>query len=286
MKSQFKQFPPRKLRVVLFGLILAVQPVLAGPVVHVGQPCHKANCPGLDQVDHGSYDALLKKYVDHKGLVAYAKWKASAADLKALDAYLAKLGCVDLAKPASKASRLAFWINAYNAVTLHGILREYPTTSILNHASKSGGYNIWKDLRLWVEAKTYSLDEIEHDILRKLGEPRIHFALVCASKGCAPLASHAFTATNLEKTLAANARYFFAQPQNFKVNAAAKTVYVSQLLQWFGKDFAPTSQQQILWLRPYLPENLDLAWLNQGDFTVQFLPYDWSLNDQSPTGNK
>lgn len=265
--------------VVTAGFFVA-RNVTAGPTVRVGRPCYESSRPSLDQVNHALFDALLRKYVDGRGMVAYAQWKSSAADLQALDRYLAQLGCVDLRKSASKAARLAYWINAYNAVTIKGILREYPTTSIRNHTAKLFGYNIWNDLKLWVDGTWYSLNDIEHRILRKMGEPRIHFAINCASMGCPPLANRAYTAQNLEQMLSGNARAFFANRRNFQADPSTRTVYVSQLLQWYGRDFAPSPQQQIRLLRSYLPNPDRLAWLDEG-FSVRYLNYDWSLNDQA-----
>jgi hypothetical protein len=220
--------------------------------------------------------------VDDRSLVAYAKWKDNADDLKALDQYLTRMGCVDLSKNASKDDQLAYWINVYNALTIRGILREYPTTSIRNHTAKLGGYNIWKDLLLWVDGKNYSLDDIEHKILRKMGEPRIHFAIVCASIGCPPLANRAYTGKNLNSQLAANARRFFAQPANFRADGRSRTVYVSELLKWYGTDFAATPAEQMKVLRPYFPSPDGLGWIDASGLTVRYLDYDWSLNDQRP----
>jgi hypothetical protein len=106
-------------------------------------------------------------------------------------------------------------INAYNAVTVRGILREYPTSSIQNHAAKWLGYNIRKDLLLLVGGQPYSLDQIEHEILRKLDEPRIHFAIVCASRSWPRLGNRAYTAADLENQLDFNTQAFFADPGNF-----------------------------------------------------------------------
>ncbi|MCI0457686.1 MAG: DUF547 domain-containing protein, partial [Gemmataceae bacterium] len=189
--------------VVVTVALVICQFVMAGTKVQVGGPCASPDRPSLAEVDHSALDTLLQKYVDDRSLVAYAKWKDNAADLKALDQYLTRMGCVDLGKPAPRAAQLAYWINVYNALTIRGILREYPTTSIRNHTAKVSGYNIWKDLVLWVDGKNYSLDNIEHQILRKMGEPRIHFAIVCASVGCPPLANRAYTAKDLHSQLAA-----------------------------------------------------------------------------------
>lgn len=269
------------------GLVAAAGVVLAlhwfRPQVEVGGPAGQPR-RSLDQVEHAAYDRLLQQYVDDEGLVAYARWKATPADLRALDDYLAGLGAVDLSAAASEPARLAFWINAYNALTLKGILAVYPTRSIRQHTPLLGGYNIWRDLRLWVDGQRWSLDDIEHGILRPRGEPRIHFALVCASRGCPPLRNRAYTAESLEADLADNTRRFFARPANFRADPPLQTVYVSELLspRWYGQDFAPTPAEVIRRLRPYFPNAGQLAWLDEPDVVVGFLEYDWSLNDQAP----
>ncbi|MCP4172364.1 MAG: DUF547 domain-containing protein [Fuerstiella sp.] len=115
-------------------------------------------------------------------LMAWRAWHSSAVDIRALDRYLS----TGRANQTTKNGKLAFWINAYNAATIRGILREYPTTSIRNHTARLFGYNIWKQLQLYVGNKAHSLEGIEHQVLRKMNEPRIHFAIVCASIGCPP----------------------------------------------------------------------------------------------------
>lgn len=254
------------------------------PRVQVGGPAGE-RVP-LTQLDHRPLDALLQKYVDERGLVAYRKWKDSAEDTKALDDYLARLGAANLKGTTSRDDRLAFWINAYNALTLKGILMKYPTKSIRDHTPLVGGYNIWKDLLLWVDGKEYSLNNIEHDILRKMGEPRVHFVLVCASKGCPPLRRQAYTAEKLDEELSANARKFFATPGNFRLDESEHAVGVSELFRWYGEDFAPTSRGVIQALRPYFPAGEKIPWLDAADLTVDYLEYDWSLNDQEPVSGE
>ncbi len=251
---------------------------LAGAKVEVGKRCGESDRPAVGEVSHADYDGLLQKYVDDRGLVAYAAWKASPDDLSALAAYLERVGCVDLRKPASREAKLAFFINVYNALTLHGILREYPTTSIRNHVSRFGGYNIWKDLILWIDNRSFSLDDIEHNVLRKMGEPRIHLALVCASRGCPQLANHAYLADRLDEQLTANGKRFFARRENFQADAVAGSVSISQLFQWYGTDFAATPTEQLRVLQPMLPVDLS-GWQS---VRVRYLSYDWSLNDRAP----
>jgi hypothetical protein len=269
----------------LLGLLLVGTLIVHAlrPRVLIGGPATSGRVP-LNQVDHGAFDALLQKYVDDRGLVAYRKWQADAGDVHALDDYLARLGAVDLSQPVPRQAQLAFWINAYNALTLKGILLKYPMRSIREHTPLLGGYNIWKDLLLWVDGKSYSLDNIEHDILRKMGEPRIHFALVCASRGCPPLHRQAYTADQLDQELTANARKFFADPANFATDEAERSVKVSELFLWYGDDFAASPRGRIQALRPYFPNADKIAWIDGDDVTLDYLKYDWSLNDQEPAG--
>ena len=266
---------------MVLGLVLSAGlPALAGQKVPVGRPCHQADRPSLAEIDHGAFDASLREYVDDRGLVAYARWKASADDLLALDDYLAQVGCVDSKKAAPRPAQLAYWIDVYNALTLEGILREYPTSSIRNHTARFGGYNIWKDLLIWVDSRQLSLDTIEHSILRKMGEPRIHLAIVCALRGCPQLANRAYTASNLDEQLTANGRRWLARPENFRADAGSREVCLSKLFEWYGTDFAATPTGQLQALAPMLPAGTE--WVTQPGVRICYLDYDWSLNDQQP----
>lgn len=253
----------------------------AGTKVQIGKRYTEANRPSLAEVDHKPLNDLLQKYVDDKGLVAYARWKANAGDMKALDEYLLRVGCVDLSKPAAKSAQIAYWINVYNALTLKGILREYPIKSIRDRADRLGGYNIWKDLLLWIDNLSLSLDDIEHQILRRMEEPRIHAALVCGAKGCPPLSNQAYTANALDEQLTANGRRFFARAGSLRADPNHQVIYLSPLLKWYGTDFGATPVDQLRMLRPLLPG--DAAGLSEiSGVNVRFLDYDWSLNDQQP----
>lgn len=272
---------------IVVALILAwAIPSLAGPTVTVGQNVSPAERIPVERIDHSAWDSLLKKYVDSSGMVNYATWKASARDVAALDAYLDHLSSASFTPRSDVKAKLAFWINAYNAVTIKGILREYPTTSIRNHTAKLVGYNIWKDLQLLVEGRPNSLDQMEHEILRKMGEPRIHFAIVCASVGCPRLLSEAYAPNRLEEQLTANSRAFFADSGKFRYDAQRRTISVSPILDWFGEDFGRTKAEQLRRIAPYLPDPAARALAESGDVAIQFPDYDWSLNDQAGRGGK
>ncbi len=252
-----------------------------GTKVTLGRNVNRARMVSIDQINHTAWDALLKRYVDNRGNVAYSQWHKSAADTRALDNYLATLSAADPQLRASKSARLAFWINTYNALTLRGILREYPTTSIRNHTARVFGYSIWKDLQLYVGGKPYYLEQMEHQILRKMGEPRIHFAIVCASRSCPRLLGETYTASKLDKQLTLNAKAFFANPGNFRFDPNRRQMQLSSILKWFGEDFGNGQAAQLRAIAPYLPTRgaYDAAVANA--VSISYLNYDWALNDQA-----
>jgi hypothetical protein len=275
--------PRSYITVMAFGCALLgwrASSCLAGPTIVLGQNATAAQRVPVHQIDHAAWSALLKKYVDEHGYVDYAAWKASIDDQRALDAYLEQLASATFPAGISKNQQLAFWINAYNAVTVKGILREYPTTSIRNHTATLYGYNIWKDLQLTVEGKAYSLEAMEHEVLRKMGEPRIHFAIVCASLGCPRLLNEAYTADRLDEQLTRNARAFFADPTKFTADARSGTIWVSPILKWFASDFGPDTAAQMRTIAPWVPETAQ-ALAASGRARVSYLDYDWGLNDRS-----
>jgi hypothetical protein len=270
----------KKIMVLTFIAAGWARPAFAGPTVILGANVPLGQRMPADRIDHATWDALLKKYVDDQGMVNYQSWKASRSDIRALEQYLAHLSSATFPAQTSAATKLAFWINAYNAVTVEGILREYPTTSIRNHTAKVFGYNIWKDLQLFVDGKPYSLDQMEHEVLRKMSEPRIHFAIVCASIGCPRLLNEAYVPAKIDQQLTVNAQAFFADPGKFRFDANRKSISVSPILDWFGGDFGSTTAEQMRRIAPYVPEDArGLA--NSGAARVAFLDYNWGLNDQA-----
>lgn len=252
----------------------------AGDTVTVGRKWLAGQQISIDAVDHSAWDALLKKYVDQRGDVNYTAWKSNGADVRALDGYLASLSRATATAQSSREAQLAYWINAYNAVTIKGILREYPTSSIRNHTARFIGYNIWHDLQLITPSGQYSLEHIEHQILRKTGEWRIHFAIVCASKSCPRLRAEAYTAERLEPQLAANTRDFFADRSKFRFDARTRTLYLSKILDWFAEDFGSDQRGQLATIASYLPADVAQQ-IAAGNVEVAYLNYDWDLNDQT-----
>jgi len=248
--------------------------------VVVGQAVAANRQVSMDQIDHAVWNQLLQKYVDQNGGVNYKAWKASTADVQMLDGYLNTLSTASRKTNATRTAQLAFWINAYNAVTVKGILREYPTTSIRNHTARFVGYNIWKNLLLVVGDSKISLDEMEHQVLRKMGEPRIHFAIVCASHSCPRLLNQAYVAERLDEQLTANSKQFFANSENFKHDVNNRKFQLSSILSWFGKDFGSNQAAQLKSIAPYLPTRQAYNAAINNSVKVSYLDYDWGLNEQ------
>jgi hypothetical protein len=277
-KTGNKKIPMiHKIAMLLVAVVTVSSTGIVNAEQNAGQPWPANQWVSIDQIQHAAFDGLLRKYVDQNGMVNYKAWHQNAQDRQALTAYLAQLSRANPNQPATREAKLAYWINAYNAVTLEGILRVYPTTSIRNHTAKLMGYNIWKNLIFTAGDQRVSLEDIEHKILRKMDEPRIHFAVVCASIGCPRLLNQAFVADRLEEQLATNTRDFFGRQQNLQVtNGVLK---LSQLISWYGSDFGSTQQQQMQALRRYFPPSAQ-ALVGSGRYQVSFLEYDWNLNSQ------
>lgn len=257
----------------------------AGDKIKLGKQIPAAKRVSFDQMDHTVWNHLLERFCSAQGMVDYTAWKASSADRRSLGEYLASLSQADAGKPAAREAKLAFWINAYNAVTAEGILREYPTSSFRNHTAKVFGYNIWDDLLLVVGGQSYSLNQMEHEILRKMGEPRIHFAVVCASIGCPPLRDEAYVADRIDEQLTDNAKRFFAGRSKFHADMRSRTISVSPILKWFAEDFGADQAAQMRSIAPYLPDKASQQFARSGQASVEYLDYDWNLNGQAKHPN-
>lgn len=270
----------RHLMLVPLAMSLLLSSLHAGAKVNVGRQVESSKRVSIDRIDHRVWDALLRHYVDENGNVNYQAWKKSEKGRNGLDQYLDYLSTADPGGKASRDGRLAFWINAYNAVTIKGILREYPTSSIRNHTAYAFGYNIWDDLLLIVGGEKYSLNDMEHKILRKMNEPRIHFAVVCASKGCPRLRAEAYRPDQVDTQLEDNALDFFARSQNFRFDTSRGRFQLSSILKWYGDDFGESNVQQLKAISKYLPTSASRQAAAQGIGRVGYLDYDWTLNDR------
>ncbi len=222
---------------------------------------------------HDTWDTLLSKYVNN-GLVDYSGLKSNTEDLKALDTYLDQLGKASL-NEYSREQKLAFWINAYNAFTVKLILNNYPVKSIKDIE------NPW-DQKSWRAAgEIISLNDMEHKKLRaQLKEPRIHFAIVCASTGCPNIDNKAFNKETVEQHLTQRAQLFFTLKKNFNltIKEGKATIYLSSILKWFSDDFGKNQDEKLNFIIKFLNKSEVDKIQSAKKVKVKYMDYDWSLN--------
>ena len=224
---------------------------------------------------HALFDGTLKHFV-HDARVDYAELKAHPQDL---NRYLDQVALV--AKPEfrqwNQKQQIAFLINAYNAFTLRLIIDHYPLKSIKDIGSYVSGP--WDQPVVHLFGETLTLDTIEHKMLRRdYREPRIHFALVCAAKGCPPLRNEAYVADRLDEQLDDQARKFLANTQKNRVDSREHVIYLSPIFKWYAADFEKKSGSVLAALKTYWPEKSQAA-LSSGGFKIRYTDYNWSLND-------
>lgn len=213
---------------------------------------------------HELWDELLATNVSNNGNVNYKSFKSEHKKLLDYIYVLSLLHRKKEFESLSKEEKIAFWINAYNALTIDLILRNYPLSSIKEIK------NPWEQ-RLWKAVDiNYNLDEIEHQILRKMDEPRIHFTIVCASVSCPKLMNKAYTAENLENQLTQAAKAFLSDS---KRNSISKDyLELSKIFKWFDSDFTKSGS-----LIDFLNMYSDIQISN--DAKIKFKGYNWDLND-------
>jgi hypothetical protein len=250
---------------------------------------------------HAVFDEVLNQYVDN-GLVDYNGLQASP---QAFYAYIDTLGAVDPASMEmwSPEQKMAYWINAYNAFTIQAVIERYPITERIlvgiffprNSILQISG--IWNRLTFTAGGRQVNLSHIEHDILRKtFDDPRIHFAIVCASNSCPALRSEAYRADVLEHQLHQQTVAFINDPsRGTRWDAERQRLMVSKIFKWFKSDFktagavgGPASRTAkfgnpiVAFIRPYL-ENAPVAETldRKPDVRVAYLAYDWRLNEKT-----
>lgn len=237
-------------------------------------------------VDPVRWTGLLQAHVDPEGWVDYRGLKErGGASVQAILRDLAERAPL----PDDPGERTALYINAYNLFTLALIVEHYPVASIRKIPGVSGltGTGQWKK-KLWTfNGEAVSLDEIEHGWLRPMGDPRIHFALVCAARGCPPLARNAYSAENLDRMLDEQGRRFSRLPRGLRTGmergwrGERPVLWLSSIYDWFKGDFLRVSPDLPAYVTPFAsqPDRVFIE-THREDLKVRFLDYDWSLNEQ------
>jgi hypothetical protein len=215
-------------------------------------------------------DAVLSARV-REGRVDYAGLKRNSSGL---DAWLAAAAAIDENefKDLPREQRLAFLINLYNAATLRLILDHYPIASIRDIGPAWNPNKAWKLPVVKVFGRTVTLDQLEQEMIRPVfNEPRAHFALVCAAKGCPPLRSEAYDGERLDAQLDDQARAFLSQKAKNDASKAGETAYLSPIFKWYMKDFGGSKKSVLRFVNKWLP--VEEGW------AVEWTVYDWSLNE-------
>ena len=224
---------------------------------------------------HAILDRVLKQHV-RNARVDYAGLKADRAGL---DDYLRTCGAVPEAefKRWPEARQIAFLINVYNAATLQLIVDHYPVRSI----KRIGGWfkSPWEVECVRLFGRTTTLDEVEHGMLRQnYDEPRIHFAIVCAAKGCPPLREEAYTGDRLNEQLAEQGRTFLRTRENNRVDPGTGTVHLSPIFKWFAGDFTREKESVLDFVTPYFTAADQQILASTRNWKIRYTDYDWSLN--------
>ncbi len=268
------------LRAFVFG-VLALGLVGGRGTAHAQDSTRAPTTVVRDSMDHGAFDRVLRRFVDTEGQVDYAGLTARADSV--LRPYLTQLATTDPAALARDA-RLAFWINAYNALTLKLIVDHYPVENIWGITpgpAEPKDDSPFERAVATVADTVRTLDEIEHDIIReRFDEPRIHFALVCAAESCPVLRREAYTGPGLDHQLDNQARTFLHDESKNRIPAEEDRIALSRILKWYGEDFGPTTDALQRAIASYFDGRLNERLASAG-YRVTYLPYDWSLNDQA-----
>lgn len=264
---------------------------------------HAASAGEAKRFDHShsAYSSLLKRYVEN----ARVDYRGFIKSKDEFEGYLSSLGSVDEREYGTwtESEKLAFWINAYNAFTIKAIIDHYP---IKRSFTLRGFYapsnsilqikGVWNKLRFRAVGKMVTLEEIEHEILRKeFNEPRIHAAINCASVGCPDLRDEAYTAAGLDGQLTQASINFINNPEKgLRIDKEKGKAEFSKIFKWFGEDFIQSYGEARKFDGRNAKENAVLnfalvyadtddkrEFLKTNDFKIGYLGYDWHLNEQA-----
>jgi len=210
--------------------------------------------------DHALWNELLKKHVSSTGKVNYKGFKA---DKVKLNKYLGALQAKMPTSSWNRNEKLAYWINVYNAYTIKLIVDNYPLSSIMKIEKA------WDKKFIKLGGKFYSLGDVENNILRKMGESRIHFAINCASVSCPKLLNEAYTAEKLSTQLRLVTKLFFAD--RTKNQITENSVKISKIFEWYAKDFS--NGDIIAYINKYSGKKVSSS------AKISYLEYNWNLNE-------
>lgn len=231
-------------------------------------------------IDFEPWDQLLRQYVNAQGRVNYQAWKTEQPH--ALTEWLQSYQNWQIKSNSHNLEQLALWINLYNAFTISTILERYPLDSILPRFLGIPNWlaflRFFQIKAYYIFEKHYSLGQIEHQILReKLQEPRIHFAIVCASIGCPLLRAGAYFPEQVMQQLDEDASRFINNPEKVRYDLSTQTLYCNKIFKWYRQDFLKVAPSLPEYIATYLKIDAKLT----ATTPISYLHYDWNLNQIS-----
>ncbi len=230
------------------------------------------------RIDHRAWDSFLAKYLitdDPSGINLVRYRSVKQEDREILKDYLLHLQQIEISR-YSPAEQEAFWINLYNARTVELILEHYPVSSITEISFGFFSFGPWDEKLMRVEGEELSLNDIEHHILRPIWrDPRLHYALNCASFGCPNLQREAFTAANMDRLLEQAAREYVNHPRCVRrINGVLR---LSKIYDWYEDDFGGSVEGVLKHLQMYAEPKLAASLHAYAD-KLEY-EYDWKLNE-------
>lgn len=255
-----------KIRIIITGLALVAGILFFWKYTVTNGTTESIN----SQIDYSLWANVLKRYVNDQGRVDYEGLKNNQEEL---DQFITQVEAVDVST-LSPVEAKNFWINAYNAITLKVVVDKYPVKSIrrINFGL------VWEVGRKVAQDKK-SLGDIEHKILRPLGDPRIHFAINCASISCPNLPKEPFYPDRLDAQLDYEARRFINDPKKVWLDRDKNILYHSAIFDWFEEDFLVVEPDVLSYIKRYVNED-DKQYLQNNKVSLKKEKYDWGLNKQ------
>ena len=242
------------------------------------------------------WDTFLQANVNPIGLINYAQLKENPEAINAAYQWISTYS--PDSHPAlfpNENSRFAYWLNAYNVAVIYGVVQHYPIRSVLEVRPLSfysffnaGGFFVAKKFKFG--SKRISLYKLENKLIRKrFNDPRLHFALNCASSGCPRLPQTSFKASELDQQLYNETREFISNSKHYRIDQIEEEIQISAIFDWYSEDFyTPETKDSeknvrlLAYLKTILPENAQSLFSKaiERGYTLTFIDYDWSLNDQ------
>lgn len=218
-----------------------------------------------------AWNAVLKAYVDKHGQVDFSGLSKNRANLDLYVSFVTKVGPVSRPEMFPNFdAKLAHYLNSYNALSMFSII----DSGIPESLSGFKKVKFFYFKKFTIDGETMSLYKYENEIIRKQGEEKVHFALNCMSRGCPRLPQVAFAAKDLQGELTKQAKFFFSEDRNVKVDSTEKVVFLSEILNFFPEDFLKKAPSVIAYANLYRMQKLP------EDFKTDFIPYDWTVNAQ------